>query len=115
MNETLRHVRHVLNENPVTKVAALLFAFFVLLAIFGPLIAPYDPLTSDAGAALKPPSWAHWFGTDAVGRDILSRTIVATRLDLGIAIAAVAISFVIGIAGGLAAGYFGGWWDTGVT
>src|SRR5262245_36503681 len=114
-SETLRHVKHVLDENPVTKLAALLFAFFVVLAILGPWIAPYDPLTSDAAAALQPPSKAHWFGTDAVGRDILSRTIVAARLDLGIAVAAVALSFVAGIALGLAAGYFGGWWDAGVT
>lgn len=114
MKETLRHIRHVLDENPVTKVAAALFAVFVLLALFGPWIVPYDPLASDSGAALQPPSAAHWFGTDALGRDIFSRTIVATRLDLGIAVAAVSLSFVVGIALGLAAGYFGGWWDTGV-
>lgn len=115
MSATLRHVRHVLDENPVTKLAAALFAVFVLLALFGPWIVPYDPLASDSGAALQPPSAAHWFGTDALGRDIFSRTIVATRLDLGIAVAAVSLSFVVGIALGLAAGYFGGWWDTGVT
>ncbi len=115
MKETLRHIRHVLDENPVTKLAAALFAVFVLLALFGPWIVPYDPLASDRGAALQPPSAAHWFGTDALGRDIFSRTIVATRLDLGIAVAAVSLSFVVGIALGLAAGYFGGWWDTGVT
>ncbi len=111
MNETLKHVRHVLSENPVTMVAAGLFALFVLLAIVGPSIVPYDPLASDTTAALQPPSAAHWFGTDALGRDILSRTIVATRLDLGIAVSAVVLSFGIGIALGLAAGYFGGWWD----
>jgi len=115
MNNTLRHVRHVLSENPVTMVAAALFGLFVLLAIFGPLIVPYDPLASGAAHALKPPSAAHWFGTDSLGRDILSRTIVATRLDLGIAVAAVVLSFGIGIALGLAAGYFGGGWDLTVT
>jgi len=115
MSDTLRHVRHVLDENPVTKVAALLFTAFVLLALIGPWIVPYDPLASDAGEALQAPSAKHWFGTDALGRDIFSRTIVATRLDMGIAVAAVSLSFVIGIALGLAAGYFGGWWDTGVT
>ncbi len=111
MNETLKHIRHVLSENPVTMVAAGLFALFVLLAIVGPSIVPYDPLASDTTAALQPPSATHWFGTDALGRDILSRTIVATRLDLGIAVSAVVLSFGIGIALGLAAGYFGGWWD----
>jgi peptide/nickel transport system permease protein len=115
VNETLKHVRHVLSENPVTMVAAALFALFVLLALIGPAIVPYDPLASDATAALQPPSAAHWFGTDALGRDILSRTLVATRLDLGIALAAVVLSFALGIALGLAAGFFGGWWDAIIT
>ena len=115
MNETLKHIRHVLSENPVTMFAAVLFALFVLIAIVGPAIVPHDPLASNATAALQPPSAAHWFGTDALGRDILSRTLVATRLDLGIAISAVVLSFALGIALGLAAGFFGGWWDTLIT
>jgi peptide/nickel transport system permease protein len=110
--ETLKHVRHVLSENPVTLLAAGLFAVFVLLAVAGPWIVPHDPLASNATAALQPPSATHWFGTDALGRDIFSRTIVATRLDLGIAVGAVALSFAFGIALGLAAGFFGGWWET---
>jgi peptide/nickel transport system permease protein len=114
MSETTKHIKHVLSENPVTLVAAGLFAMFVLIALFGPWIAPYDPLTSNAAVALQPPSAQHWFGTDSLGRDILSRTLIATRLDLGIAVSAVALSFVIGIGFGLAAGYFGGWWDVGV-
>jgi len=109
------HARHVLTENPVTLFAALLFALLVVLAIAGPAIVPYDPLASNAAAALQPPSAQHWFGTDALGRDMLSRVIVATRLDLGIALAAVAASFVVGLPLGLAAGYFGGWWDRLVT
>ncbi|MFM7848142.1 MAG: ABC transporter permease [Rubrivivax sp.] len=112
---TLRHARHVLADNPVTLVATALFALFVLLALVGPWIVPYDPLATNTSIALQPPSAAHWFGTDALGRDILSRTLVATRLDLGIAVAAVAASFVVGIPLGLAAGYFGGWWDVVVT
>jgi peptide/nickel transport system permease protein len=115
MNETLKHIRHVLSENPVTMVAAALFALFVLIALVGPALVPYDPLASNATSALQPPSAAHWFGTDALGRDIFSRTIVATRLDLGIAISAVVLSFALGIALGLAAGFFGGWWDTLIT
>jgi peptide/nickel transport system permease protein len=83
MNETLRHIRHVLSENPVTMLA------FVMLAAIGPWLAPFDPLASNVGTPLTPPSAAHWFGTDALGRDILSRVMVATRLDLGIAVAAV--------------------------
>ena len=114
-NETLKHVRHVLSENPVTMAAAALFALFILIALIGPAIVPHDPLASNATAALQPPSGTHWFGTDALGRDIFSRTLVATRLDLGIAISAVALSFALGIALGLAAGFFGGWWDTAIT
>ena len=112
---TLRHARHVLADNPVTLVATGLFTLFVLLALVGPWIVPYDPLATNTSIARQPPSAAHWFGTDALGRDILSRTLVATRLDLGIAVAAVAASFVVGIPLGLAAGYFGGWWDVVVT
>jgi peptide/nickel transport system permease protein len=114
-SETIRHVRHVLSENPVTMAAAALFALFILIALIGPAIVPHDPLASNATAALQPPSGTHWFGTDALGRDIFSRTLVATRLDLGIAISAVALSFALGIALGLAAGFFGGWWDTAIT
>ena len=73
---------------------------------------PYDPLASDASAALQAPSWAHWFGTDTVGRDVFSRVIVATRLDLSISVAAVALSCVIGAALGAAAGYWGGLIDS---
>ena len=64
-------MRYVATENPVTLGAFLLFGFFVLLALFGPWLAPYDPLKSNTAMALKPPSAAHWFGTDALGRDIL--------------------------------------------
>ena len=110
-----QHARHVLSDNPVTLTATLLFALFILTALVGPALVPYDPLATNAGAALQPPSAAHWFGTDAVGRDIFSRTVVATRLDLGIAVAAVGLSFVVGLPLGLAAGFFGGWWDAAVT
>ena len=108
---TFKHIKYVLGENPVTLFAFVLFTLFVLMALVGPWIAPYDPLATNTAIAMQPPSVAHWFGTDALGRDLLSRVIVATRLDFGIAIAAVALSFVIGMALGLAAGFFGGWWD----
>ncbi len=105
------HLRHVLTENPVTLLATGMFLLLVVLALFGPWLVPFDPLASKATAALQPPNGTHWFGTDALGRDIFSRVIVATRLDLGIAFSAVAMSFVIGMPLGLAAGFFGGWWD----
>jgi peptide/nickel transport system permease protein len=112
---TLKHARHVLSENPVTLIASLLFVLFFLMALLGPSLVPYDPLASNTGKALDPPSAQHWFGTDALGRDIFSRVVVATRLDLGIAFAAVFLSFIIGMPLGLAAGFFGGWWDRIIT
>ena len=105
------HVIYVLSENPITAVAFGLFALIVLVAILGPAIAPYDPLESNTARALQPPSWDHWFGTDNLGRDVLSRVIVATRLDLMISVAAVALSFVVGSAIGAVAGYWGSWID----
>lgn len=108
---TLRHVRYTLGENPVTLFALLLFTALVLLALAGPAIAPYDPLASDTMHALEAPSRTHWFGTDQLGRDILSRAIVATRLDMGIAVASVALVFAAGGLAGLLAGFFGGWVD----
>ncbi|MCY7316418.1 MAG: ABC transporter permease [Rubrivivax sp.] len=112
---TLSHARHVLSDNPVTLLATALFIAFVLIAIAGPALVPFDPLATNSAVALRPPNGTHWFGTDALGRDIFSRVIVATRLDLGIAFAAVLLSFVIGMPLGLAAGYFGGWWERIVT
>lgn len=111
MNETLRHARYVMSENLVTFGAFLFFFLMVLFAIFGEAIAPYDPLASNSAVALQAPSAAHWFGTDDLGRDILSRVMVATRLDLGIAVVAVALSFVMGSILGTCAAYFGGWSD----
>ena len=112
---TLAHARHVLSENPVTLLAAGLFVLFVLMALMGPWLVPFDPLASNSAMALQPPSGAHWFGTDALGRDIFSRVVVATRLDLGIAFGAVLLSFVLGMPLGLAAGFFGGWWERIIT
>jgi len=105
------HALHVMRENPVTLVAFAMLAFFLICAVFGPLLVPYDPLVSEAANALSPPSAAHWFGTDSLGRDVFSRVIVATRLDLTISVAAVALSFVVGSLLGAVAGYWGGWRD----
>jgi peptide/nickel transport system permease protein len=105
------HARHVIGENPVTGFAFALFTLIVLCAIFGPLIEPYNPLASDVVAKLQPPSAHHWFGTDEYGRDILSRVIAATRLDLSIAVFSVALVFALGGLSGVAAGFFGGWTD----
>ncbi|MEQ8442564.1 MAG: ABC transporter permease [Alphaproteobacteria bacterium] len=107
----LGHIAYVLQDNPVTLLAFCMLAFFLACAFFGPSLVPYDPLTTNAARALEPPSWDHLFGTDNLGRDVFSRVIVATRLDLTISVAAVALSFVIGSVLGGIAGYWGGWLD----
>ncbi|MEL6522560.1 MAG: ABC transporter permease [Pseudomonadota bacterium] len=109
-NSFLRHTAYVMRQNPVTLVAFGLLAFLLLCALLGPALVPYDPLASDADI-LQPPSWAHWFGTDQLGRDVFSRVIVATRLDLAISMGAVVLSFVAGSILGSIAGYWGGWFD----
>ena len=107
----VRHAGYVLGENPVTAFAFALFFVLVVCAALGPSLVPHDPLASDTAAALSGPSAEHWFGTDQLGRDIFCRVVVASRLDLGIAISSVALAFGIGTLAGLAAGYCGGWID----
>jgi len=108
---TFEHARYVLGENRVTAFAFALLLVIVAAALFGPYVVPHDPLASDTASALKPPSAAHWFGTDQLGRDIFSRVVVATRLDTFIAVASVVLVFLMGGLAGIAAGYFGGWTD----
>jgi peptide/nickel transport system permease protein len=88
-----------------------ILAAFVALALFAPVIAPYDPIFQDAAAKLLPPSLAHPFGTDNFGRDVLSRVIWGARIDLQIAVIGVLFPFLIGTAVGTLAGFFGGWVD----
>ena len=109
-NSLLRHAQYVISENPVTGMAFGLFLLLALCALIGPYVVPYDPLASGP-ATLSPPSLSHWFGTDQTGRDIFSRVVVATRLDMIIALSSVALVFVMGGLAGIAAGFFGGWTD----
>ncbi|MBP6895490.1 MAG: ABC transporter permease [Pseudacidovorax sp.] len=89
---------------------APLLPLILLLAVaaLGPALLPHDPLATDVARALAPPSASHWFGTDALGRDVFSRVVVAARLDLGIAAAAVALSATAGSLLGSVCGYAGG-------
>jgi ABC-type dipeptide/oligopeptide/nickel transport system permease subunit len=96
-------------------VGATLLALFLFVALFGSAIAPYDPTAQDLPALLDPPSTQHWFGTDEIGRDILSRVIVGTRITLTIAVASVFFAAVAGVYLGLIAGYFGGALDRVIT
>ena len=107
----INHFISILEENPITFLAFLMLFFFMITAILGPYLVPYDPLETNAKIALQPPSIEHLFGTDNLGRDVFSRVIVATRLDLTISVLAVLISFIIGSFLGTLAGYWGGWLD----
>lgn len=102
----------LLASNPVTVVSVLVLASIVLIALLSPVIAPYGINEIDVQNALQPPSSAHWFGTDDLGRDILSRVIVAATVSLQVAVVSVAFAFVVGVTTGLVSGYRGGWLDT---
>ena len=98
-------------QNKLAVVSAVVIALALLLAVFAPVVAPYGEAEQDVLARLQPPSAAHWFGTDELGRDVLSRILYGSRLSLAIGILPSVISLVIGIVLGLLAGYFGGWAD----
>ena len=104
-------LRRMARQNKLAAFSAVLIALVLLLAVFAPLIAPYGEAEQDVLARLQPPSAAHWFGTDELGRDVLSRILYGSRLSLAIGILPSVISLVIGIVLGLLAGYFGGWAD----
>ena len=92
----------------VGLVGAALVAGFLVLTAAAPLLSPYDPVATDFASVLAPPSWAHPFGTDDIGRDILSRVIYGSRVSLQAGLFTVAVALVVGLPLGLAAGFFGG-------
>jgi peptide/nickel transport system permease protein len=101
--------------SPGAALALGLIGLLVIVAVVGPWLVPYDPLAVSPRHRLMPPSLLHPFGTDQYGRDVLSRVIVAARLDLGIAFAAVLASLAVGSLLGAAAGWAGGLTDRIVT
>ena len=101
----------LLLRKPTFLVGAAVLLFWIVCAIFGHAIAPYNPLSQQLLSANAAPSGAHWFGTDPLGRDVLSRVIVGARSILIIAPLATLLGTVLGTALGLAMGYFGGTFD----
>lgn len=98
-----------LNVHGPLRVGLIMLAIILLTAIFAPLLAPYNPIAQDLGGAFKPPfSSGHLLGTDNFGRDILSRIIFSTRLDLQIGFVSVLFPFIAGSLIGVTAGYRGG-------
>ena len=98
-------------SNPVAAVAAAFIIFVVLLGVFAGQIAPSGPLDVDYDHIWDSPTPEHVFGTDALGRDVLSRIIHGTRVSLWVAVVAVAISKIVGLAWGVMTGYLGGKFD----
>ena len=101
--------RFARNRGAVFGLAVL--AVIVIMSVFAPVLAPYDPLAQGVGPALQGPSAAHWAGTDSFGRDMLSRIIFGARIALVVGVVSVALAMLIGVTLGLAAGYYGGWLD----
>jgi ABC-type dipeptide/oligopeptide/nickel transport system permease subunit len=88
---------------------------FVVLAVFAPLISPYDPNDQDLASAIQGPSGSHWLGTDQLGRDIATRLMYGGRISLMIGVLAVLIGLVVGVPLGMVAGYYGGWADLAIS
>jgi peptide/nickel transport system permease protein len=105
----LRRFFKVFFSRGVVVFGMFIILLFVIAAIFAPWLAPYDPDKIDMNNALLQPGKAHWLGTDALGRDTLSRTIYGTQISLIIGLVVVVLGSIVGMALGLIAGYFGSW------
>jgi peptide/nickel transport system permease protein len=103
-------LRGVLLRDRKALFGVMTLSLFAVAAVFGPLIAPYDP-NAMAFDMMLPSSWAHPLGTDDLGRDLLSRIIVGTQVSIFVGVVTVAIALVAGVTLGVLAGYFGGWLD----
>jgi len=104
-----RRFRRVFFSRGVVVFGIIILFLFIIVAIFAPSIAPYGPYEPDLGHTLQSPSAAHWLGTDALGRDTLSRIIYGTRTSLEIGLIVVSVACLVGIILGTLAGYYGGW------
>ncbi|MFD1861413.1 ABC transporter permease [Planococcus sp. FY231025] len=99
-------------ENKAAVVGGLIILFYIFIAVFAPVLAPYHPHDINLENKLMPPSTEHWMGTDDKGRDILSRILYGSRLSMGVGFAAVIFGAFFGITLGLIAGYYGKWIDS---
>jgi peptide/nickel transport system permease protein len=100
-----------MRRSPSAIIGGFLITVFVLMAIFAPFIAPYDPAQGSLASSYLPPNAEHWFGTNIQGQDVFSRIIFGSRLTLGIAVMSVTIGLTIGASLGALAGFFRGWID----
>jgi len=111
LRRTARGLGRFAHRSRMSAFWGLIAAAIVVIAVAAPAIAPYDPLKSDFRAMTKPPSERHYFGSDQIGRDTLSRVIYGSRASLTVAIGAVVLGTTLGALWGLACGYFGGRFD----
>ncbi|MBN9487135.1 MAG: ABC transporter permease [Alphaproteobacteria bacterium] len=111
LRAVLRGLGRFIRRAPFSAFWGIVAAVIVAMAIAAPAIAPYPPLKSDFRAMQKPPDAKHWFGTDQIGRDTLSRVIYGSRASLTVALGAVLCGTTLGALWGLACGYFGGRFD----
>ena len=107
-----RSIANAVKRQPLAAVGMVLLLVFTICAVFAPWLAPQDPAQLDLTGRLMGPSWAHWFGTDELGRDILSRTLFGARISLIVAVSVVVLSLAVGLVAGGLAGFYGGWTDT---
>jgi len=107
---TVLTIRRLLRNN-LGRLGLIVVAFLILVGLFAPWLAPYDPIQQHEGMELTAPSAQFLLGTDELGRDLLSRIIYGARISLVVGVAAVAFGAVVGISTGLLAGYSGGWVD----
>jgi peptide/nickel transport system permease protein len=101
-----------LRKSRAALVGSVIFGLVVLASIFAPVLAPYGKNEIDLFNITAPPSWDHWLGTDALGRDVVTRLLYGGRLSLLIGVSAAVLSVMIGIFFGAIAGYYGGWVDS---
>ncbi len=106
----VKGLRRLLRE-PMGAVGLISVLLLVLSAIFAGLLAPYDPAAIDVPAKLQPPSWAHWLGTDQLGRDVFSRALYGGRIALGVALVSTGAAVGIGVILGMLAGFGPRWLD----
>jgi ABC-type dipeptide/oligopeptide/nickel transport system permease subunit len=111
LRRTARWLRRFACRSPMSAFWACIAAAIIAMAVAAPVVAPYDPLKSDFRAMTKPPSERHYFGSDQIGRDTLSRVIHGSRASLTVAMGAVVLGTTLGALWGLACGYFGGRFD----
>jgi peptide/nickel transport system permease protein len=107
-----RSIAGAVRRQPLAALGLMLLVLFVVCAVFAPWLAPQDPAQLDLKGRLMGPSAAHWFGTDELGRDILSRTLFGARISLIVAVSVVGLSLAVGLVAGGLAGFYGGWTDT---